>query len=86
MQPVRFNGMTNIYTAPEGHNAERDGEIFDLPVMDDGVTMTSVWKPSEEELDILVNGGGFSLSILGRAQPPVMLGVVELDLPPVPRP
>lgn len=86
MIPVRFNGMTNIYTAPEGHNAERDGEIFDLPVMDDGVTMTSVWKPSEEELDILVNGGGISLSILGRAQPPVMLGVVELDLPPVPRP
>ncbi len=86
MQPVRFNGMTNIYTAPEGHNAERDGEIFDLPVMDDGISMTSVWKPTEEELDILVNGGGISLSILGRAQPPVMLGVVELDLPPVPRP
>lgn len=86
MLPVKFNGMTNLYTAPEGHNAERDGEIFDLPVMDDGVTMTSVWKPSEEELDILVNGGGISLSILGRAQPPVMLGVVELDLPPVPRP
>ena len=86
MQPVRFNGMTNIYTAPEGHNAERDGEIFDLPVMNDGISMTSVWKPTEEELDILVNGGGISLSILGRAQPPVMLGVVELDLPPVPRP
>ena len=86
MIPVRFNGMTALYTAPEGHNAERDGEIFDLPVMDDGISMTSVWKPSEEELDILVNGGGISLSILGRAQPPVMLGVVELDLPPVPRP
>ena len=86
MEAVKFSEATHTFTAPKGHNAERDGEIFDLPVMDDGITLTSVWKPSEEELDILVNGGGITLSILGRAQPPVMLGVIELGLPTVPKP
>lgn len=86
MLPVRFNGMTNIYVAPEGHDPEKDGEIFDLPVMNDGTSLTSVWKPDKDELDILMKGGGISLSIMGQAQPPVMLGVVELDIPPVPKP
>lgn len=86
MLPVRFKGMTNIYGAPEGHDPTKDGEIFDLPVMNDGTALTSVWKPNKEELDILNKGGGISLSIMGQAQPPVMLGVVEFDLPPVPKP
>lgn len=83
MRAIDFAGATHRYVAPEGHDAERDGEIFDLMVMNDGVSMTSVWQPTEEELDILVQGGGITLSILGSAQPPVMLGVIELAVPAI---
>lgn len=54
--------------------------IADLParVENDpelGRTITSAWKPSEDELLKLLNGGNVELSVFGHGQPPVMLSV-----------
>lgn len=86
MQAIMFKEATNIYKAPKGHDPEKDGEIFDLPVMDDGHALTSVWKPTPEELDILNKGGGISLSIIGRQQPPIYIGAIPLDISAVQEP
>ena len=68
MKPVKFDGMNTNY------GAENCG---DLPAMveiseTDNKTkvITSVWKPSEEDLKILNDGGSICLALYGF-QPPV---------------
>ena len=75
MEPVKFQGMNTNYVA-EGCD--------DLPTMvekdDSGaVSITSVWKPSEEDLKILNEGGCVCLSVCGR-QPPVSMWVQEVNI------
>lgn len=69
---------------PNNHNFNYIGDaskgIADLPVRvgedaELGRTITSAWKPTEEELLKLINGGLVTLCIFGHGQPPVMLGV-----------
>ncbi len=71
---------------PENHNFTYVGDasqgIVDLPVRvgqdEHGCrTITSAWKPTEEELLKLLNGGCVELSVLGHSQPPVMLSVAS---------
>jgi hypothetical protein len=68
------------------HNATRvlaeDQDEYDaLAIIDadmDGINcMTSVWRPSTEELQVLMEGGYVALGILGHAHPPVMLSVLR---------
>lgn len=80
MKAIMFAEATHTYKAPQG----MEDEVFDLPVYDNGQSLTSIWVPSEEDLDILVNGGAISLSILGRSLPPVAVGVVPLAEPDTP--
>lgn len=58
--------------------------IADLPcrVSEDadlGRTITSAWKPTAEELLMLINGGTVELSVLGHGMPPVMLSVAPVN-------
>lgn len=46
-----------------------DGEVADVPCM------TSAWKPTRDELALLLDGGYVALSVLGLQHPPVMLNV-----------
>jgi len=71
---------------PENHNFTYIGDasqnIADLPARvgqdEHGCrTITSAWKPTEEELLKLLNGGIVELSVWGDAQPPVMLTVAS---------
>lgn len=78
MEPVRFKGMTTNYVA--------DG-CGDLPAMveidrtrEGSVqVITSVWKPSAEELKILNDGGCVCLSVYG-CQPPVGMWVQPVEI------
>ena len=75
MEPVKFQGMNTNYVA-ENCN--------DLPTMvekdDDGmITITSVWKPSEEDLKILNEGGCVCLSVYG-CQPPVAMWTQQANI------
>lgn len=75
MEPVKFQGMNTNYVA-ENCN--------DLPTMvekdDDGmITITSVWKPSEEDLKILNEGGCVCFSVCG-CQPPVAMWTQQVNI------
>lgn len=85
MNPIKFNEMTHTFTAPPDHDSVLHGEIADLPVMDDGIALTSVWMPSDEERDIIAKGGAVTVSIMGRTQPPIAIGAVKIAVPPIPK-
>lgn len=68
MEAVKFKGQNCTFTAPD---------CFDLPTLVEKqetghMTVTSCWKPSEEELAILNAGGCVCLCVRG-GQPPVAL-------------
>ena len=67
MEPVKFSGMNAVYKAPG---------CDDLPAFKDQkdgvICVTSCWRPSREELDILNSGGCVCLSVIG-GQPPVSI-------------
>ena len=50
-------------------------QICDMPMLGGGNAMVSVWRPTEEERQQLINGGEIQLFILGTVHPPVMLVV-----------
>jgi hypothetical protein len=37
--------------------------------------VVSFWKPTDDELEILANGGSVRLSVLGQSMAPVIVGV-----------
>ena len=72
MEPVKFHGMNTNYVADGCDN---------LPTMVEkdefgAVSITSVWKPSEEDLKILNEGGCVCLAVYG-GQPPVPCGYMK---------
>ena len=73
MEAIKFEGANVTYTAPG---------CDDLParvaVVHEQLNVTSVWKPSEEELAILNDGGYVCLNVLG-GQPPVALWAEKLN-------
>ena len=75
MEPVKFKGANCVYTAPE---------CKDLPACEQkdenyGFSVTSCWKPSEEDLAILNAGGCICLTVAG-GQPPVSLWTQEVNI------
>lgn len=80
MTPHFFIGHNRVFKAPPDwdHKGEQ-GECSDLPVLIDAEGITSVWKPSAEELAALVAGGGVCITICQHVQPVMALGVVTAD-------
>ena len=73
MHAVKFNGVTNVLNAPPNWDEATMGPCAALPVMVDQYGITSVWKPSEEELALLNAGGGIALTIASTVHPPILL-------------
>lgn len=74
MDIAKPNNYNTVYTGDASKG------IADLPVRvgedaELGHTITSAWKPTEEEMLKLINGGLVTLTIMGYGQPPVMLAV-----------
>ena len=72
MRAISFEGMNKIYVAPD---------CFDLPTMEEErngkLEVTSCWKPTAKELEILNGGGCVCLCVRG-GQPPVALWAQEV--------
>ena len=49
--------------------------IHDMKLGSGDNAMVSVWRPTAEERELLLNGGDLQLSILGTVHPPVALVV-----------
>lgn len=81
MKPAMFEDMTHMLGAPEGWDAERNGECGGLPVMvevDDAKRpqrFTSCWVLEPEEIATIVAGGRIYLTVFAPGQPPVSLSV-----------
>ena len=76
MKPVKFKGMTTNYVADGCGDLPAMVEVGEDP--NGGPVITSVWKPSEEDLKILNEGGCVCLSLYG-CQPPVGMWVQKVD-------
>lgn len=58
-------------------------DIGDLSCRVDGGVVCSHWRPTEDELKLLNEGGCLELAIVGHPIPPVSLIVVKADQPEV---
>lgn len=73
-RPVTFDGANLILKAPLGQE-ETCGE---LPVFRNGLSCTSCWQLSEQEIESVVNTGRIFLTVFaGSSQPPVFVGTEE---------
>ena len=55
--------------------------VWALPVTDTGGTMETYWKPSAEELDVIVGGGWICVAVLGDVQPTIAVQAVKITNP-----
>lgn len=74
MEPIKIADANRVFVAPKQWDEAKHGPCFDLPARQVGDTVATGWKPSPEELALLVAGGYVVLTIFGR-QPPVSLHV-----------
>lgn len=75
MIPGIIDGFTNVLGAPLGWDSATDGECLPLHVrVTDQGDCQSAWRPTPDELAVLVAGGSVLLSVVG-GQPPVWVGV-----------
>lgn len=81
MNPGKLEGANLSLGAPENWNAEKFGECVALPVLDNGVTLQSIWIPDAEELAALNAGQPVLLTIYGRNHPAIAVGVLAAVQP-----
>lgn len=78
MDIVDFKGKTRTLGEAQGY---RGLHIKDIQLRDENgnlfPAMVSVWRPSEEELMILMHNGYIMLTVMGQMHPPVMIDVLK---------
>lgn len=79
MTPYHFIGQDRVLEAPDGYDHKSNGECVGLPVKVDKLPsgmpiVSSVWRPTPEQLMTLQRGGAVVLTVWG-GQPPVALDV-----------
>lgn len=79
MDYVNFRGVNAVLRAPKNWDTAANGPCGDLPVCAHDHGLTSVWKPSPEELAALNAGGGVMLTIASSVHPPVMMQVIDFE-------
>ena len=67
MEPVKFKGMTTSYGAEGCGDLSAMVELSEDP--NGGTVITSVWKPSKEDLKVLNEGGCICLALYGCQSP-----------------
>ena len=71
MIPFKPIGSNKIFGAPKGH----EDEVQVLHTVESDGMQFSFWRPDEQELDALRNGGAVRLCVWGRSHPVVALDV-----------
>lgn len=74
MKPVEFEGQTNLLAPPDGWNDDHpDKKCGALPFIREQIegynVTSSYWKPTQAEIDELMNGGYVRLTVIGNAHP-----------------
>lgn len=86
MKPVMFQGVTSVYVIP---GAEEDSKlpVQETVVQDADLGMQkariSVWELTDEERQMIADGGYVALQIIGEDQPPIAMWIApEVTEPP----
>jgi hypothetical protein len=79
MQPIHFAESNFCYKAPADWDEKTNGPCADLHVFQNDDSISSVWKPSPEELAQLNAGGAVVLTVVANFQPPVRLWTAPLE-------
>lgn len=83
MDIVNFEGKTRTLGVEQGFRALHIKDIVAHMGLDENgksivyAAMISVWKPTEQELEMLNKGGYITLTILGTQHPPVMIETIR---------
>ena len=88
MIPYWFEGANYLIEAPRDHDHASVGEVIGLPIeitdIDGGARiLKSAWKPTPEQLAVLVRGGAVTCESY-NLQPIMRIGVIEADKLKVP--
>ena len=76
MNAVKFEGMNVTYTAPGCGDLP---SFVEVNSEEGRLVVTSCWKPSEEDLAVLNNGGCICLHVVG-GQPPVAISAQHITI------
>ena len=79
MNPVKFEMANLVLGQPKNWDEEKMGVCQPLYLYHNEGELHSIWKPTEEELAILAQGGGVVLTVIGNGHPVVRLGVAEIE-------
>ena len=80
MTPEKLRGNNVVrLEPPKDWDEAKFGPCETLDVHNTPIGLTSVWKPSQDELAALVTGGSIALTIVSNVHPPVILSVVKFD-------
>ena len=75
MKQQNFIEANQFLGEPENWDHDKDGPCYVLPVYNTGSRCISVWKPTKEELQTLINDGVIVLTVAGNRQPAISLDV-----------
>ena len=62
-----------IYKAPVDWDEKTMGPCADLYASFDGAILTTIWKPTPDEIFKLVTGGVIVISLVSKSMPPMMV-------------
>lgn len=76
MFPSNFRQANLLLKGPEG------SDIVPLPIFANQSenTLTSLWMPTDKEREIIAAGGGVTVSVLGSAHPPILVGAAVIEM------
>ena len=77
MKPLKLLNATA--TLGKGQDEYEELDVVES-ITDGAICQTSVWEPSEAEIEALKNGGRVQLSVLSCTHPPVMIVVQDPEL------
>jgi hypothetical protein len=82
--PIKTDLTNASLGAPPNWDPAVDGECVALPVqIDPGQgCFHSWWRPSQDDLERLLNGGAVRLTVFGGSHPPVALNADAIDATP----
>lgn len=82
MNIERIADTNAVLGAPVGWDAEKEGtEVLGLPVHRHETGFVSQWRPSQAELEMLLNGHPIWLHVVGSGHPPVAVTVAPVPSP-----
>ncbi|AJD82993.1 hypothetical protein PJWF_00100 [Achromobacter phage JWF] len=84
MDILHPSNATRVLKAPKEWDTETQGECGDLPIIDleqDGQKwMMSVWRLSDDEIELLKKGHGLIVQIMGTQHPVIAVGLTSEDV------